>query len=169
MKSIDCLAGRFSRTVSAKTKSRRFSGTLAMALALAAPGFSGAEAKEQMELRWFFDQNPRLMNTNIGKDDRVVVVRVLSAPEIISPRMPPPSPLSIKVAFDENITCSIGRTIEAHVITNIGFELPSDYSVYGLPGSPYSFNSLIAVKIGSKYYAILRCKSDRLSFVYITQ
>jgi hypothetical protein len=140
-----------------------------MAFAVAAPAFLGAEANADIELRWFFDQNPRLINANIDKDHRVVVVRVLSEPNIISPRMPPPVPFFIKVAFNENITCSNGRTIEAHVITTIGFELPSDYGVNGPLGPPYSFTSLAAVKIGSEYYAILRCESDRLSFVYIAQ
>jgi len=167
MRRIDCPARRFNKSVGAKTKSRRFSSALAMAFALAAPGFPGAEAKADIELTWFFDQNPRLMNTNIDKDRRVVVVRVLSEPDIISPRMPPLVPLSIKVAFNENITCSNGRTIEARVITDVGFELPSDYN--NSSGIPYSFNSLAAVKIGSEYYAILRCENDRLSFFYITQ
>ena len=154
-------------SVGAKTKSRGFSGALAMAVALAAPGFPGAEAKEKIELRWFFDQNARLINTNIDKDDRVVVVRVRSEPEIMSPRLPPPVPWSIKVAFNENITCSNGRTIEAHVIMDVRFELPSDYEVNRPRGLLYSFTSLAAVKIGSEYYAILKCENDRLSFVYI--
>jgi hypothetical protein len=170
MKLIDCLARRFNKSVGAKTKSRRFSGALAMAFAVAAQGFLGAEASADIiELRWFFDQNPRLINTNIDKDHRVVVVRVRSEPEIISPRMPPPVPFSIKVSFNKNITCSNGRAIEAHVITNIGFELPSDYGVNGPVGVHYGFTSLAAVKIGSAYYAILRCENDRLSFVYIAQ
>ena len=169
MKPIDCLARRFNKSVGAKTKSRRFSGALAMAFAVAALGFPGAEASADIELRWFFDQNPRLINTNIDKDHRVVVVRDLSEPNIISPRMPPPVPFFIKVAFNENITCSNGITIEAHVITNIGFELPSDYGVNSPSGFPYRFSSLAAVKIGTEYYAILRCDNDRLSFVYIAQ
>jgi hypothetical protein len=160
---------RQNKSVGAKTKSRRSSGALAMAFALAAPGFPGAEAKEVIELRWFFDQDPRLINANIDKDDRVVVVRVRSEPNIISPRLPPLVPFFIKVAFNENITCSNGRTIEAHVITTIGFELPSDYGINSRSGFPYRFTSLAAVKSGSKYYAILRCENDRLSFVYIAQ
>ena len=139
MRPIDCLARRFSKSVGAKTRSRRFSGALAMAFALAAWVFPGAEANADIELKWFFDQNPRLINTNIDKDHRVVVVRVLSEPEIISPRMPPPVPSSIKVAFNENITCSNGRTIKAHVITDILFELPSDYRGNSPGGPPYGF------------------------------
>ena len=46
-------------------------------------------------------------------------------------------------------------------------ELPSDYNNPG--GFPYTFTSLAAVKIGSEYYAILRCENDRLSFVYTAQ
>jgi hypothetical protein len=160
---------RKSARVGGKTKSCRFFGALAMAFALAAPGFPGAEAKEAIELRWFFDQDPRLINTNIEKDYRVVVVRVRSEPEIISPRLPPPVPWSVKVAFNENITCSNGRTIEAHVITDVRFDLPRDYEVNRASGRPYSFTSLAAVKNGSEYYAILKCENDRLSFVYIAQ
>ena len=169
MRPIDCLARRLNKSVSAKTKSSHFSGALAMAFALAAQIFLGAEANAGFELRWFFDQDPQLINTNFDKDRRVVIVRVISKPYIMSPRMPPPFPSFIKVEFNENITCRNGREIEANVITDIKFELPSDYRV-GNPGGPhYEFVSLAAVKIGYEYYAILKCESGRLSFVYIAQ